>query len=57
MILSKVKEAVTEDHEKLDETTYDLQRAFEMFLQTEHFKEEVNNLYTISTSIVDRLLL
>lgn len=56
-MLSKVKEAVTEDHEKLDETTYDLQRAFEMFLQTEHFKEEVNNPYTISTSIVDRLLL
>ena len=44
MILSKVKEAITEDNEELDEATYDLQRAFEMFLQTDYFKEEVNNL-------------
>ena len=56
MMLKKVKEAVTEDHEELDETTYDLQRAFEMFLQTDYFKE-VNNLNKTSTSLVDRLLL
>lgn len=39
-MLEKVQEAVLEDHEELDETTYDLQRAFQMFLQTGYFKKE-----------------
>ena len=56
-MLKKVKEAITEDHEELGEATYDLQRAFEMFLQTDYFKEKVNNLNTTSTSLVNRLLL
>ena len=43
-MLKKVEGAITEDHEELDEATYDLQRAFEMFLQTDYFKKEVNNL-------------
>ena len=57
MMLKKVEEAITEDHEELGEATYDLQRAFEMFLQTDYFSKEVNNLNTTSTSLVDRLLL
>ena len=56
-MLKKVKEAITEDHEELGEATYDLQRAFEMFLQTDYFKKEVNNLNKTSTSLVNRLLL
>ena len=56
-MLKKIEEAITEDHEELDEATYDLQRAFEMFLQTDYFKEKVNNLNTTSTSLVNRLLL
>ena len=39
-MLEKVKDAVLVDHEELDETTYDLQRAFEMFLQTDCFNKE-----------------
>lgn len=56
-MLKKVEKAVAEDHEDLDETTYDLQRAFEMFLQTNYFEKEVNNHYVTPTSLVDRLLL
>ena len=57
MMLKKVKEAITEDHEELNEATYDLQRAFEMFLQIGYFSKEVNNLNTTSTSLVDRLVM
>ncbi|XP_019851299.1 PREDICTED: uncharacterized protein LOC109581541 [Amphimedon queenslandica] len=40
-MLEKVQDAVLEDHKKLDETTYDLQRAFQMFLQAQCSDEKV----------------
>ena len=39
-MVDQVREAVLADHEELDETTYDLQRAFEMFLHSEEFNKK-----------------
>lgn len=44
MMLEKMEKAVTEDHEELDETTYDLHRAFEMFLHTKFTESDKRNI-------------
>lgn len=33
MIIKRMKNALLEDHKDLDESTYDLHRAFELFLK------------------------